>query len=102
MCTLCNKSINKVTSLKAPPRARLQVDDNCHSKTIRHLVLRFKAKISQDARALVVGDSHVRRINEFMPLIDSNLRQGYVTVDLKFRGGAGLSFAEERIRRALG
>ena len=51
---------------------------------------------------LVIGDSHVRRINEFMPLIDSKLRQGYVTVDLEFRGGSGLSFAEERLRRARG
>ena len=48
----------------------------------------------------MIGDSHVRRINKFMPIIDSNLRQGYVTVDLEFRGGAGLSFAEERLRRA--
>ena len=51
---------------------------------------------------LVIGDSHVRRIREYQHLITAKLRQGRVSIDWRFRGGAYLDFAEREVERAYG
>lgn len=43
---------------------------------------------------LVIGDSHVRRLEEFRGRADRSLRQ--VSLEFVYRGGAHIRFAEER------
>ena len=56
----------------------------------------------QETKVLVLGDSHLCGIIEFMPLMESKLYQQRINLHIKYKRGAYLNYAEEQIQHAHG
>lgn len=58
--------------------------------------------LQKGAKVMVMGDSHVRRLESWSCIIDRKCREGAMDISFYHRGGARLDFVERNLDHAIG